>query len=291
MRLGFTTLGIPPDEIVGLAVWAEQCGWNGVWYGEHLLQPASISSKYPYAPKAPLAHKPDYGDPLVVLGAIAAATTTISVGTAIYVLPLRHPLMAVRAATTVQTVSHGRLLLGLGYGWMREEFDAVDIPYEERGPRFDEALEILRRASGGGPFSFEGRHYRFGEVTITERNVAIPVVVAGKGEKTFARAARWGDAWYSAPAMTVAECEHARERIEALRAAAGTTARPFHYIVRYPGLDPSGLDRYLEAGFDDIVLAGVDIFPRSVVGTLTVDDMKQRLTDVAQDFGLQPVAG
>jgi uncharacterized OB-fold protein len=121
-------------------------------------------------------------DPWFLLGAVAGATETLKIGTAICIAPLNNPLLLARATVTAHDVSGGRFRLGLGAGWLREEFDAVGVPFEERGTRLDETIEILKNAWKGGFFEHEGPHFKFGPVQITPHAPADLLRASARGQ-------------------------------------------------------------------------------------------------------------
>ena len=131
-------------------------------------------------------------DPWVFLGAVAAATKRLRLATGMYIAPLRHPLITARAAATLHEVSDGRFMLGVGAGWLREEFAALDVPFDERGSRLDETIEILRMGWRGGPFEFHGTHFDLGPVQVSPRPMAIPLVLGGNTGPALRRAAVCG---------------------------------------------------------------------------------------------------
>ena len=107
----------------------------------------------------------------MALGAVAGATTRLRLATGIYILPLRHPLITARSAATLQNASGGRLLLGIGAGWLVEEFAALDVPFDERYGRLVETIEIIRAAWAGGPFDYHGKYFSFDPIQLTSRPV------------------------------------------------------------------------------------------------------------------------
>ena len=180
MSVDICTYGIGAAELRDLVVWAEEAGFGRVWVGEHMVVPGRHESQHPTQPGAVAQHHgrsivdPEVllPDPLVALAAGAGATSRVGVGTAIYILPLRHPLVTARAAISLQETSGGRLVLGVGLGWLAEEFAAVGIPFDERRRRYEESLEILRLACAGGMFAYQGECFRFPELQITPYPVA-----------------------------------------------------------------------------------------------------------------------
>lgn len=265
MGVSICTYGIGAPEIRDLVVWAEEAGFESVWVGEHLVVPSRHRSEHPMQPGTTAQHSgrdmldPSVvlADPLVALAAGAGATSTVGLATAIYLLPLRHPLVTARAAATLHDVSGGRLTLGVGSGWLEEEFDALGIPFAERGRRYEESLEVLRLAWAGGSFSFDGSCFRFPELQVTPHPVDVPLVLGGNTDRAMARAARLGDGWITSGTPTFEDAVDLHGRIlghvDRVRVER-TGSRAFRAHVRMPGTDPADLARYRAAGIDDVVV-------------------------------------
>jgi len=260
--LGLCTYGTTPHDALELARAADELGFDALWLGEHVLHPAAYASEHPSAGTRQHHSGPivddttELTDPLALHAAIAAVTERLRLGTAVYVTALRHPLHTARSTITVQELSCGRLLFGVGAGWLEEEFAALDVPFAGRFTRTDECVEILRKAWGGESFSHEGTFYRFDEVRLHPRPVAVPVVYGGNGPRALARAARLGDAWISSGTPTF---EEAVELVGVLRRhrleTGGTTEFPCYVRVEVTeATTAADLERYREHGLDDLVV-------------------------------------
>jgi len=286
-RVGFGALGNRPDEIVALGRHGEKVGFSRIWYGDHLAQPEEQKSKYPYA-EIPLTLRTiDYIDPFVMAGAVAAATSRIEIATNVFLLPMHHPLIVSRAIGTIQTVADGRFVLGVGAGWMPEEFEALGIAFERRGRRMNESLQILRKAQAGGVFSHSGREFSFEPLTITHRAISVPLIVGGVSDAALRRAARYGDGWCSTPNWGFEEVLRGREQLEAFRKEFGTSDRPFTIYVRVPQPDPELMAPFQKEGFTEFNLGAAELFPRTEVAGMSIDDKCAVLDRVAADFGLR----
>jgi probable F420-dependent oxidoreductase len=189
---------IPTHELPRLAVAIEQCGVRGLAVSDHVAVPPEVRSTYPYGGGKPvnLATTTEFPDPFVALGAMAAATSRLRVMSAVVVAPLRHPVLLAKATSTVAAISGGRFDLGVGAGWMREEFDAVGVPFEERGRRLDETMQILRQLWTGDEVAFEGTHFAFGPIAMHPAPPEpLSIFVGGHSPAALRRAARLGDGW------------------------------------------------------------------------------------------------
>ncbi|GIH06685.1 hypothetical protein Rhe02_47520 [Rhizocola hellebori] len=190
-----------PSALVGLAALAEELGCESLWTVEHVVIPQSYTSWYPYDPtgKMHLTAEHDVPDPLHVLTFLAAHTSRIKLGTAMLILPEHNPVILAKRLATVDVLSGGRLIAGVGVGWLREEYDAVGVPFERRGRRADEYLAAMKALWAEGPASFDGEFVRFDSVYVRPRPVrpaGIPIVVGGHGLAAVRRAARFGDGLY-----------------------------------------------------------------------------------------------
>lgn len=255
-RVGLSVYDMPVRDVVELARAADELGFDSLWLGEHVVLPDGYASEHPthggtahqHHTGAVVDPSTDLLDPWVALGAAAAATSRIRLATGIYLLPLRHPLLTARAACTLQDLSGGRFVLGVGSGWLQEEFDALDVPFDSRASRMEEALAVVRRAIGGGTFSHRGRHFAFGLVQVSQRPVDVPVVLGGSSDRALRRAARLGDGWFASGTPSFAEAVRLRDRLLEL----AERTMPVHVRIEKP--DPDLVDRYRSAGFDEVIV-------------------------------------
>jgi probable F420-dependent oxidoreductase len=214
----FAGRGARPDDAArlrGIAERAEALGFAGLWVAEHLL-------------RAPLIYGVSFLSPLGVLAHVAARTERIRLGTSILVLPLRHPVLLAKELATLDLLSGGRLVLGIGTGWDAHEFETCGVPLAERGSRTDEALHLIRRLLTENSVTFVGRHYRARAVTIDPRPPRFPEVWVGGGSKmadpeaadrpalaasVLARISREADVWVARPtdqALILSDLEQVR---------------------------------------------------------------------------------
>lgn len=258
MELSVTLFGLAPDQYVPVVRHAEACGFSSVWLADHLLTPLDFAPDYPYNPTGRPSYSSDTPlvDILVLAGHLAAVTSTIRIGTGVYILPLRSPFVTARAVATVQDLSDGRFLFGVGTGWMREEFDAVGERFDGRGARTEEIVEILRLLWTGNPVRYDGRDYRFEPVRLAPRPVRrIPLLFGGTTDVALDRAARLGDGWF-APKLPLADALAVGGRLRALREKAGRADQDFQDWYRLDGpLAADTIERHRAAGVDRLVLS------------------------------------
>lgn len=189
-----------PDHAVALARAAERLGYDSLWAVQHVVMPVGHESRYPYAASGtvPGGVHVAIPDPLVWLAFVAAATERIRLATGILVLPQQHALVVAKQAATLDRLSGGRLLLGVGAGWLAEEFAALGASFDDRGARLDEQIEALRRAWRDPIASFTGSSMSFSEVVVEPRPVAgvVPIVVGGHTAAAARRAGRTADGFF-----------------------------------------------------------------------------------------------
>ncbi|MET0458827.1 MAG: LLM class F420-dependent oxidoreductase [Ilumatobacteraceae bacterium] len=195
------------DHLERFARTAEGLGFASIWAPEHVAFFSSYESQYPYPPEPgseqepqlPAGRQPAIFDPLMACQALAAHTSTVRVGTAIALVPLRHPLMWARQLATLDHAAGGRLDFGVGVGWMREEFDALGVPFEQRGSMTDEYLMVLRRLWTDDVTTYSGRHVQLTDVLSFPKPVqqpGPPVLIGGESDGALRRVARLGDGWF-----------------------------------------------------------------------------------------------
>lgn len=199
--LGFAaSVGTQPDTALEFCRVAEAVGFESVWGGEHVVLPDTIGSRYPYTADGKIPAQPDteIPDPLIWLAYVAAAAPTLRLGTCILILPQRNPLVLAKEVATLDRLSGGRVELGIGIGWMREEFDALGVSWPRRGARNDEYVAALRALWAGPHAEFHGEFVDFLPVTCSPRptQANVPIVVGGDTPAAIDRAARLADGWF-----------------------------------------------------------------------------------------------
>lgn len=237
MELGYSLLGMNPKAYPQVVRTAEECGFDSVWVPEHLVYPAEIPPVYPYLETSPA---PVPGtrlyDPWVTLGWLAAATTKLRLGTQIYILPLRHPLVTAKAITTLDVLSDGRAVLGVGVGWLAEEFQLAGQDFEHRGKRTDEIIGILRKLWSEKVIEHSGEFYEMEPFRFEPKPVQKPhppILVGGEARPALRRAAKLGDGWISAT-FDFETLEGNIAQLSELRAEYGRENDPFELISTTP---------------------------------------------------------
>lgn len=179
---------------------AEAAGFESLWGGEHVIMPSTIESSYPYTKDGKIPGQPGtpIPDPLIWLAFAAAAAPTMRLGTCILIVPQRNPLILAKELATLDQLSGGRIELGLGVGWLEEEFDGLGVPWERRGARNDEYIEAMRTLWSGPEVEFHGEFVDFPKVTCSPRPVqaSIPILVGGDSDVAIRRAARLADGYF-----------------------------------------------------------------------------------------------
>ena len=203
MKVGLafaSSIAIDGNDSLEICRRAEAAGFESLWCGEHVILPDSISSKYPYSPDGKIPAEPDtpIPDPLIWLGFAAAAAPTLKLGTCILIVPQRNPLILAKELATLDQLCGGRLELGLGVGWMKEEFDALGIDWARRGARNDEYIAAMRALWSGPHAEFHGEFVDFEPATCSPRpvNGNVPIVVGGDSEAALKRAVRLADGYF-----------------------------------------------------------------------------------------------
>jgi probable F420-dependent oxidoreductase len=196
-----------PEMATFLVETAEEAGFESVWACEHVVFPRGQQSRYEFTRDGKLPEGGDRGqeadlpDPLIWLAYVAARTTRIRLATGILILPLRNPLIAAKELATLDVYSGGRLSVAVGIGWLREEFDALGVPWEGRGDRTEDYVAAMRSLWQAGDASYSGRFTSFDPVIMRPLPVqrgGVPIIIGGHREAAARRAGRVGDGFFPA---------------------------------------------------------------------------------------------
>ena len=195
----------------------EALGYDSLWASDHVVIPHRIASRYPYSPtgKFPLAPEVPFLEPLTTLALVAGITERVQLGTSILVLPHRNPVLAAKMAATLDHLSEGRLVLGVGVGWMREEIELLGGNYDRRGAWSDEALTVMRACWRDPRTAHHGEFFSFDEIGVFPKPTRgdIPILIGGHTPRALRRVVELGDGWHAAfPAPD--ELEEGLEAVE-----------------------------------------------------------------------------
>ena len=275
------------DFLQAYARQAEALGFDSLWVPEHIVFFDDYQSRYPYNDSGELAMGADPGvfDPFLALTAAALATTRLLLGTSILLVGERNPMITAREAATLDRFSGGRLQLGVGVGWAREEYEALGVPWERRGARCDEYLDVIRALWTTDRTSFEGEFCCFENVAAFPKPVQAPhppVFVGGNTAPALRRAARRGDGWFEWQ-LSIEDVEQRLASLDTELDAAGRTRDGFVLQVGVQSAEPAQdvaayARRCADLGVDRFVLAG----------GVSRRGFATRLEDYADAFGLSP---
>jgi len=208
LKLGLmfaNTVAVSPDQVLELVGKAEAAGYESLWTVEHVVVPQGYQSAYPYSKSGRMAGGvEDFAipDPLVWLAFAAAATSRIRLATGVLILPQRNPVVLAKEVATLDVLSGGRFILGVGAGWLEEEFRALGAPFADRGDRVDEYVAAMRALWSQEVASFQGEFVSFADVFLRPRPVggSVPIVIGGHSRRAARRAGELGDGFYPASA-------------------------------------------------------------------------------------------
>jgi probable F420-dependent oxidoreductase len=265
MKIGFFAIGLGnlarPELITAVATHAERLNFATVWAPEHVVFLERFSSRYPYSrgQNLPISTDIPLLNPFIALTYAAAHTTRIRLATGICLVPEYNPLLLAKICATLDYLSRGRLVLGIGIGWLREEFDALGIPWERRAQRTREYIEAMRCVWGTGR-SYSAEFVNFdGAVSYPKpiKGTGLPVLVGGQTEAALKRAASYGNGWCGFN-LTPSETTQAIKRLRELLAANGRETDNFEFLVSPTAeATPDDLSRYRDAGVDELYLTPV----------------------------------
>ncbi len=207
---------------------AEQRGIASLWVSDHVVFPREKTGQYPGG-RFPHSPETAYLEPVAVLAAAAMATERARLGSSVFILGHRHPVVMAKMLTTIDALSNGRLICGVGVGWWEEELTALGVPYRQRGRHADEILKIFKALWTEDHPRFDGEFFRFGDLGFYPKPVQKPhppIWVGGNSPGAFRRAVTYGDGWHA----TYLQPAELRVSLDALRGAADAAKRPFESL-------------------------------------------------------------
>ena len=221
------------EQLTEIARFAEEMGFHGLMSGDHAVYPESIVPNYPYSESGVPPMQPDdeYPDQTAIFAAMAAVTSKLLFTCGVYVLPLRNPHEVARASATLAILSDNRFILGVGIGWMKEEFDIYGVDFHQRGKITDEIIEILQTLWSGQMVEYHGAHFDFPRVQLSPApSTHPPIYVGGSSEIALRRAARVGGGYIGA-GTTPEDVGPLLRRLNELRQEYGRDHLPFEAML------------------------------------------------------------
>jgi len=274
----------PTEDLLPLAEACDELGFEGVMLADHVIGHAKISSRYPYSYNdggADFVARTEFPECFAAICAMAGVTKRPRFNTQIFVAPLRHPILLAKSLATAAVLSKGRTALGVGVGWLAEEFVALGQDFATRGRRLDEMIVVMRGLWRGEMFEHHGEIYDFDALCMLPAPPGpVPIMTGGLHPRVLERAGRLCDGWIS-PGSTREDFECIFATIEGHRVAAGRADEPFEYIVAAPG--PGELEYYCEAAQRGIPISVVNHpLPFSLGPDASLDQRREALASYAE---------
>ena len=250
-----------PDDIAGIVQAGEALGYATIVIGDHIVFPVKVDSPYPYTVDGSFPGQGDSMEQLSLMSFVAGITTKLRLVTSVMILPYRNPLATAKILATIDVLSKGRLTVGVGVGWMREEFEALGAPdFDKRGAASDEYLEIFKKCWTEDPVSHDGEFYSFKELRCLPHPIQKPhppIWIGGHSRPALRRAAKYGDGWQpvgatSASPLPPAEFRGLLDRLKQLTEAEGRDFDSLMISFKAPSYDPG----QIPAGQDRLMFTG-----------------------------------
>ncbi|MCV7408409.1 LLM class F420-dependent oxidoreductase [Mycobacterium florentinum] len=263
MQLGLHALGIGAGAdravIDAVASCADGCGFATLWAGEHVVMVDRPASHYPYSDDGVIAvpAQADWLDPMVALAFAAAASSRITIATGVLLLPEHNPVVVAKQAASLDRLSGGRLTLGVGVGWSKEEFAALSVPFEHRAARTAEYVAAMRTLWRDDVASFDGKFVGFDSIRVNPKPVRdrrIPIMLGGNSDSALRRVASWGDGWYGFNLEDVAAVRDCVDKLERWCAEGGRDRAELRLAVALRNPREGDVDVLAELGVDELVL-------------------------------------
>ena len=277
------------EQQIAVAKFAEEVGFEGVVHGDHAVFPQTITTPYPYAPdgKPPMQTDWNYPDCWVTIAAQAAVTTRLKFATGIFVLATRHPLITAKATGSLAILSNNRVVVGVAAGWMKEEFARLGVPFERRGRRMEDCIDILRKVWRGGAVEHHSDFYDFAPVRLEPMpGYALPVYTGGNSSAALNRAGRLADGWIGG-GNAPEDVPHVLAEIDRARRAAGRAHLPFETIV--PLTVPPDVDTFKRLEEKGMTSGMAYPFAFTLGKRSSLDDKKRAMEAFAKAF-IRPLA-
>jgi probable F420-dependent oxidoreductase len=279
MKIGVVGVNIGAEsgeKMIEFACLAEELGIESIWTFEHTMVPVDYSSTYPYTADGKMGATPETNmvDPLITLAAIAARTRSLKLGTGVNILPQTNPLSLAKQVASLDFISGGRFMLGVGIGWLEEEFKAMGVPFAKRGARHDDYLQAIAKVWSGEVVEHQSEFLQWSGFKSYPLPIQqpLPLVIGGSKGKVFERVARFGQGWY-APTTNLAKIEEMMAPLDAACEKFGRDRSSIEVSTMWiPGLEPIELfPRYEEVGVHRLVVPMVVV----AAGQDPIDGLKR----------------
>lgn len=264
-------------------------GFESVWLPEHVVLFDEYDSEYPYAETGRFPGGGDTGlvDPLTALAFLAAGTQDLRLGTAICLVPQRNPVYTAKQVADIDLMSGGRMELGIGVGWLEEEYEALNVPFERRGARCDEYLDVMKALWTEDPSSYEGEVYPLRECRMFPKPVQDPhppILVGGESDAALRRVVRHGQGWFTFNRLPDHTLD---ERLDRLHAMLDEHDRPRTEVTLtvcpyFNPIDAEALEAYAARGVDRVVVVAIGFDRDGMLAML--DDLNARVVAPASDL-------
>jgi probable F420-dependent oxidoreductase len=257
VRFSYAESLTDPSYYAPLARAAEAAGFDSMVIPDSLCYPLESDSTYPYTPDGSrefLEDKP-FLDPFALIAALGAVTDRLRFTTFVVKLPIRHPVLVAKQVGTVAVLTGNRVGLGVGTSPWPEDYDVTDVPWERRGKRMDEMLDVMRGLLGGDFFEYHGEIFDLQPIKMTPAPTEpVPILIGGHGEAALRRAARGGDGWMHGGGDP-GELPGLLERLAELRRQHGREREPFEvHVISMDAYTPEGIQRLTEIGVTDVIV-------------------------------------
>jgi probable F420-dependent oxidoreductase len=274
---------VDASELVPIARCCEELGFEGVLVSNHLVEPEKFDPAYPYTETGDPGFPPDtqWPEPWTAIAAMASATERLRFATMVFILPLYDAVEVAKCVSTAAALSNGRVALGAGVGWMREEFEMQGVDFRTRGKRYDESIEVLRKLWTGEFVEHHGAHFDFPRLRMLPAPPKpVPILIGGTSDAALRRAARLGDGWVGS-GQTPEQLDVILPKLAKLRREAGRANAPFEMIAPLAVPPDAALYRKLE----DQGVSGTVSYPFSYAlgPRSTLDQKRAHLERFAND--------
>ena len=275
----------PTTDLCAIARAADEAGYGALAISDHVVHPRKIDTPYPYTPDGTPRWEPftEWPDPWVAIAAMAACTDRLRFFTSIYVLPMRNPFLVAKQIATAAKLSGDRVALGIGAGWMEEEFDLMQQPFRRRGKRMDEMIEVMEKLWSGGWVEHHGEFYDFAPLEMSPvPSKPIPIYVGGVSQRAKKRAATQADGWIS-DLHTTEELREIVEELRRLRADSERAKEPFEIFASVSdAFDVDGYRRLRDMGVTHLQTMPWFFYGGGDDVTSKIDGMRRFADDVIQ---------